>query len=47
MEGPGFVSGQRKKISLLCKSSRPALGPTQPAIQRVLGFFPGGEAIRA
>jgi hypothetical protein len=27
--------------------SRPALGPSQPPVQLVLGFFPGGKAIGA
>jgi hypothetical protein len=44
MGGPGFVSTQGKEISVLSKSSRPALGSTQPPIQRVPGFLPGGKA---
>jgi hypothetical protein len=31
----------------LLQTSRPALGPTQPPISRISGFFPGGKTVEA
>jgi hypothetical protein len=41
---PGLEFRQGREIFLFSKTSRPALGPTQPPIQRVLGLFPGRKA---
>jgi hypothetical protein len=40
---PGFHSQQEQGI-LFVNSSRPAPGPIQPPIKRVLGTLPGGKA---
>jgi hypothetical protein len=39
---PDFDPRQKQRISPLASVSRPALRPTQPAIQRVPGSFPPG-----
>jgi hypothetical protein len=36
---PGFIPRQRQRISLLASASRPAVGPTQPPIQWLLGVL--------
>jgi len=35
------------KKTLFSKTSRPVLGPTQPPVQWVVGFFPGDKAADA
>ena len=40
----GFESQQEQETLLSSKMSRPALGPTQPPVQRVEAYFPGGKA---
>jgi hypothetical protein len=45
MDSPGFEHRQAKKRgSLICKASGPALGPTRTPMQCVVGLFPGGKA---
>jgi len=44
LDGPGFVSRLEKEMLLLSNPSRPAVGPTQPRVQRVPDFFPGGKS---
>jgi hypothetical protein len=44
---PGFDFWQRQENFLFSTVSRPDLGPTQPPIQWVLGFFPRGKAAEA
>jgi hypothetical protein len=39
--------GMDKRFSFLQKPSILAVGPTQPPIQWVLGFFPGGKVAEA
>jgi hypothetical protein len=39
LDGPGFDSRQRQETFSSPKLARPALGPTQPAIQWVQGFY--------
>jgi hypothetical protein len=46
LNGRGSITG-RVKIFLFSTASRPALRPTQPSIQWVLGALPGGKAARA
>jgi hypothetical protein len=41
LDGPGIESRWGQDFSQL---SKPALGPTQPPIQWVLGLFPQGKA---
>jgi hypothetical protein len=41
LDGVGFEF-DGKWISFSSKPSTPPLGPTQPSIQGLLGFFPGG-----
>ena len=38
LDGPGIESRWRRDIP---QPHRPSLGPTQPPVQRVVGFFPG------
>jgi hypothetical protein len=46
-KGSGLSLGRIKNF-LFSTSSRPALGPTQPPIERVpWGFFPGGKVVGA
>jgi hypothetical protein len=40
-DGPGFESRQGQQIFLFSKTFRPALGPTQPPIKWIPGFFAG------
>jgi hypothetical protein len=40
---PGFESRYRQEGLLFSKTSRLTLGPTQPPIRLVLGFFVGGK----
>jgi hypothetical protein len=40
----GFKFGLGKEIFLFSKTSRPALEHTQPSIQCIPGFFPGGKS---
>jgi hypothetical protein len=42
---PELESLQTQEIILFSKSYRPALGPDQPPIQLVLGFFPDAYKI--
>ena len=44
LDGPGFYSRYGLQIFLFSKTPRPALGPSQPPIQRVPGLFFGGTA---
>jgi hypothetical protein len=44
LDGPGIESRWGRDFQHL---SRPALGPTQPPIQGVLGLFPGDKAAGA
>jgi len=37
----GSCSSEGQEIFLFYEISRPAMGPTKPPLQRVLGFFPG------
>jgi hypothetical protein len=39
----GFKSQQQQEIFIISVMSRPVLAPTQPPIQRVPEFFPGGK----
>jgi hypothetical protein len=39
---PGFDPRQRQRIFPLTSASRPAVGPTQPPVQRVLGALSSG-----
>jgi hypothetical protein len=43
---PGFDPRRKKIIFPLAPVSRPALRPTQPPVQWVLGFLPGGKFCR-
>ena len=43
MDGPAFESLQEKEGVLFSDTSIPAMGPTQPPVQWVLGFIPGVE----
>jgi hypothetical protein len=42
---PGFECQQKLEIFLFSKLSKLVLGPTQPPIQGVLGFFPRGKTV--
>ena len=42
---PGFESLQRKEIYFFSRTSILALGPIQPHMECVPGFFPGGKAV--
>jgi len=44
---PGFESLQRKDIYFSSRTSILALGPIQPPMESVPGFFPGGKAVGA
>ena len=44
LEGPGI---EARWCTYFPHQSRPALGPNQHPIQRILGLFPGGKAAGA
>jgi hypothetical protein len=44
LNGLGFEFRQGQEIFVFSKTSRPSLGPTQPPIQWVPGFFLRGKA---
>jgi hypothetical protein len=44
LDNPGYESWQGQEIFLFSKLSRLALGPTQPSVYLVPGFFLGSKS---